>query len=101
MSGAAAKPLPKSDPTTAPFWDRVKNEAMALQYSPATGTYLFHPRGFYPAARASAPHCRQHRDHGACTALRATQPRPDHHRPKPRHTPHLGSTRQRPCFCGH
>jgi uncharacterized protein len=50
MSGASAKPLPKADPTTAPFWESVKNEAMALQYSPATGKYLFYPRGFDPAA---------------------------------------------------
>ena len=50
MSGAAAKPLPKADPTTAPFWESVKNEAMALQYSPATGKYLFYPRGVSPFA---------------------------------------------------
>ena len=55
MSGAPAKPLPKSDPTTAPYWESVKNEAMAIQFSPATGKYIFYPRGFDPAAPDSVP----------------------------------------------
>ena len=69
MSGAPAKPLPKSDPTTAPFWESVKNEKMALQYSPKTGKYIFYPRGFDPAAFDSALEWREVKGTGVIHAF--------------------------------
>ena len=42
------KPLPKSDGTTAPFWESVKAHAMQIQRDNKNGKYFFYPRGLSP-----------------------------------------------------
>ena len=44
------KPLPKSDPVTAPFWDSVTRGAMEIQRCDDCRTFVFYPR-------ALCPHC--------------------------------------------
>ena len=44
------KPLPKSDPVTAPFWDSVTRGAMEIQRCDGCATFVFYPR-------ALCPHC--------------------------------------------
>lgn len=42
------KPLPQSDPTTAPFWESLKAHAMQIQRCNDTGKFFFYPRGLSP-----------------------------------------------------
>ena len=42
------KPLPKPDPTTAPYWDSVKAHEMKIQKCNDTGQFFFYPRGLSP-----------------------------------------------------
>ena len=37
------KPLPQSDPTTAPYWESVKAHAMKIQKDNDTGKFFFYP----------------------------------------------------------
>ncbi len=43
-----AKPLPQSDPVTAPFWESLKAHAMQIQRCNDTGKFFFYPRGLSP-----------------------------------------------------
>ncbi len=42
------KPLPQSDPVTAPYWESVKAHAMQIQRCNDTGKFFFYPRGLSP-----------------------------------------------------
>lgn len=44
------KPLPKSDPVTAPFWDSLKRESIEVQRCDDCSAFVFYPR-------ALCPHC--------------------------------------------
>lgn len=43
-----SKPLPKSDPVTAPFWDSLKKRAMEIQSCDDCGAFVFYPRALCP-----------------------------------------------------
>ena len=43
-----AKPLPVTDPVTAPFWESVRAHAMRLQRCHGCGRWVFYPRGLCP-----------------------------------------------------
>lgn len=45
-----AKPLPKSDPVTKPFWDSLDKGAMEIQRCDSCDGFVFYPR-------ALCPHC--------------------------------------------
>jgi uncharacterized OB-fold protein len=42
------KPLPQSDPVTAPYWESLKAHAMKIQRCNDTGKFFFYPRGLSP-----------------------------------------------------
>jgi uncharacterized OB-fold protein len=42
------KPLPKSDPVTAPFWDSVTRGKMEVQRCDDCATFVFYPRALCP-----------------------------------------------------
>src|SRR4051794_30602130 len=42
------KPLPQSDPTTAPYWESLKAHQMKIQRCNDTGKFFFYPRGMSP-----------------------------------------------------
>lgn len=43
-----SKPLPKSDPVTAPFWDSVARGKMEIQRCDDCSTFVFYPRALCP-----------------------------------------------------
>ena len=43
-----AKPLPKSDPLTKPFWDSLDRGAMEIQRCNACASFVFYPRALCP-----------------------------------------------------
>lgn len=43
------KPLPKSDPVTAPFWDSVNREALEVQRCDDCNAFVFYPRALCPS----------------------------------------------------
>jgi len=45
-----AKPLPKPDPVTAPFWNSLRDRRIAVQRCDDCARYVFYPR-------ALCPHC--------------------------------------------
>ena len=49
-----AKPIPKSDPVTAPFWESLRKEKVEVQRCEDCETYVFYPR-------ALCPHCSSRR----------------------------------------
>ncbi len=49
-----AKPLPKTDPVTAPFWDSLQREKIEVQRCDDCENYVFYPR-------ALCPHCSSRR----------------------------------------
>lgn len=48
------KPLPKTDPVTAPFWEGLKRENVQVQRCDDCASYVFYPR-------ALCPHCSSRR----------------------------------------
>jgi uncharacterized OB-fold protein len=48
------KPLPKTDPVTAPFWESLKKEKIEVQRCDDCASYVFYPR-------ALCPHCSSRR----------------------------------------
>jgi uncharacterized OB-fold protein len=38
------RPLPVPTPTTAPFWDALREHRIRIQYSPSSDSYVFYPR---------------------------------------------------------
>ncbi|WP_299556936.1 OB-fold domain-containing protein [uncultured Mycolicibacterium sp.] len=38
------RPMPVPTPTTAPFWNALREHRILIQYSPSTGSYVFYPR---------------------------------------------------------
>jgi uncharacterized OB-fold protein len=46
------KPMPVPTPTTAPFWDALREHKLRIQYSPSTGRYVFYPRILAPGSLA-------------------------------------------------
>lgn len=44
-----AKPLPKSDPVTAPFWDSVHRGQIEVQRCDDCAEYVFYPRAICPS----------------------------------------------------
>ncbi len=42
------KPLPQSDPVTAPYWESLKAHQMKVQRCNDTGKFFFYPRGMSP-----------------------------------------------------
>jgi uncharacterized OB-fold protein len=49
-----AKPLPKSDPLTKPFWDSLNRGAMEIQRCDDCASYAFYPRGLCPSCGSRA-----------------------------------------------
>jgi uncharacterized OB-fold protein len=43
------KPLPKSDPVTAPFWDSLNRGRMEIQRCDDCGTFVYYPRAVCPS----------------------------------------------------
>lgn len=43
-----AKPLPKPDPLTEPYWASVRRKAMEVQRCDDCGAHVFYPRGLCP-----------------------------------------------------
>ncbi|ASP23480.1 DNA-binding protein (plasmid) [Antarctobacter heliothermus] len=48
------KPLPKSDPVTAPFWDSLRRKAVEVQCCEDCNQFLFYPRAHCPACGSRA-----------------------------------------------
>lgn len=44
-----AKPLPKSDPVTAPFWDSVNRGQLEIQRCDDCRSFIFYPRAMCPS----------------------------------------------------
>lgn len=51
-----AKPLPKSDPLTKPFWDSLGRGAMEIQRCGDCSSYAFYPRNLCPHCGSRAMH---------------------------------------------
>lgn len=49
-----SKPLPKSDPVTAPFWESVNRGKMEIQRCDGCATFLFYPRALCPSCGSRA-----------------------------------------------
>lgn len=54
-----SKPMPVPTPTTAPFWDALREHQIRIQYSPSTGRYVFYPRILAPGSLADDLEWRQ------------------------------------------
>lgn len=46
------RPLPVPTPTTAPFWDGLREQRIRIQYSPTSERYVFYPRVRAPGTLA-------------------------------------------------
>lgn len=46
------RPMPVPTPTTAPFWDALREHRIRIQYSPSSQRYVFYPRVRAPGTLA-------------------------------------------------
>lgn len=52
MPQPSTRPMPIPTPTTAPFWDALREHRIRIQYSPSSDRWVFYPRVLAPGTLA-------------------------------------------------